>query len=131
MSGMEHDYSAITQMTRGDERQAAQLRGNLAVIARRTDDPSLRSLIEQVLAGTQSVRRVFEHPSFWAMTERNLRNLQEGLDRLDPEQREQLLDPEARHYTPDDDVAALQTGELTVEELDERAERERGRDDRR
>lgn len=85
------DFSAIGAITRGDEHSARRLRASLAVIARRTDDKSLRDLIVSVLAGNQSVRRVYEHRSFWSMFDTNLDNLQRGLDQLDDEQREDII----------------------------------------
>ncbi|MCM3516419.1 MULTISPECIES: hypothetical protein [Nocardioides] len=88
----EPDYSGIDAMTRGDQRQARQLRATLAVIARRTEDPDLRRLCVSVLGGEQSVRRVFEHPTFWAMASRNYENLEEGIARLSPEEREQVTE---------------------------------------
>jgi len=105
-----HDQSAIDQITHGDERLARHLRGTLAVIARRTDDPSLRQLVVNVLAGRESVRRVYEHPSFWAMATKNFENLEAGIDRLTDEEREMVRDKIDEQETPDDEVTAMQEG---------------------
>jgi hypothetical protein len=103
----DHDLSAIDQITRGDEHQARRLRATLAVIARRTDDPSLRQLVTDVLQGRQSVRRVFTHPTFWAMADAGLDNLQQGLDQLSEEDRRRLLDGIGHERTPDEELDAL------------------------
>jgi hypothetical protein len=85
------DLSGIDQFTRGDARQARDLRATVAVIARRTEDPALRELCVKVLQGRESVRRMFEHPTFWDMASASMANLEEGLEQLDDEQREDLL----------------------------------------
>jgi hypothetical protein len=105
-----HDYSGIDAMTRGDHRQARQLRATLAVIARRTDDPALRRLVVSVLDGRESVRRVFAHPTFWQMAGTSLDNLEAGLEQLDDEQREDLMDRVGRERTEDEDIEAMREG---------------------
>jgi hypothetical protein len=105
-----HDYSGIDAMTHGDQRQARQLRASLAVIARRTDDPALRQLVVQVLDGRESVRRVFAHPTFWQMAGTSLDHLEEGLQQLDDEQREDLMDRIGRERTDDEDIEAMREG---------------------
>lgn len=90
-AGPDVDYSAIDTVAGHDPRLARSLRASIAVIARRTDDPSLRRLCIEVLHGTQSVRRVFAHPAFNGMVETSLDNLEKGLDRLDPQTREDLI----------------------------------------
>jgi hypothetical protein len=91
MGRPEIDYSAIDAVAGGDARAARELRASVAVIARRTEDPTLRELCLAVLAGRQSVRRVFEHPEFQQMSMVSLRHLEEGLARLDDDDREDLL----------------------------------------
>lgn len=105
-----HDYSGIDAMTRGDHRQARQLRASLAVIARRTDDPALRQLVVAVLDGRESVRRVFAHPTFWQMAGTSLENLEAGLEQLDDEQREDLMDRVGRERTEDEHIEAMREG---------------------
>jgi len=105
-----HDSSGIDAMTRGDHRQARQLRATLAVIARRTDDPALRRLVVSVLDGRESVGRVFAHPTFWQMAGSSLDNLEAGLEQLDDEQREDLMDRVGRERTEDEDIEAMREG---------------------
>ena len=113
------DFSGIDQMTRGDERQARDLRATLAVIARRTDDPDLRRLIVDVLGGRTSVRRVFEHPAFWTMAATNLSNLEEGLDRLTDEERESVMAQAGVRTTSDEDIEAMQEGRLDLDAVED------------
>lgn len=108
-----NDFSAIDAMAHGDERAARQLRADVAVISRRTDDPDLRHLCRDILAGRQSVRRMFEHPSFWAMADRNMANLEQGLDRLSDEERQALMDRVGEERTDDSEIEALTEGEET------------------
>lgn len=110
MGAPETDYSAIAAVAGNDPRLIRSLRASLAVIARRTDDPSLRSLCVQVLQGSQSVRRVFEHPSFQQMTARSLQNLEKGLERLDPDEREESYNSISRRHTPEETQFALMEG---------------------
>lgn len=132
MDRPEHDLSAIDAMAHGDERAARELRANVAVIARRTDDPSLRDLCVSILQGRESVRRMFAHPSFWAMAERNYQNLEEGLDRLSDEEREDLMDRIGEERTDDDEVAAMRDGAETEAVLaDREAEAQRRADEER
>ena len=107
----EHDLSGIDSMAHGDERAARELRANIAAIARRTEDRSLRDLCVQVLEGRESVRRVFAHGSFWQMATQNMENLEQGLDRLSDEQREDLLGRVGTERTDDDEIGALRDQE--------------------
>jgi hypothetical protein len=122
------DFSAIDAMAHGDERAARQLRADVAVISRRTDDPDLRHLCRDILAGRQSVRRMFEHPSFWAMADRNMANLEQGLARLSDEERESLMDRVGEERTDDAEIEALTEGEETDAVVADR-EAEARRDD--
>ena len=108
-----NDFSAIDAMAHGDERAARQLRADVAVISRRTEDPDLRYLCRDILAGRQSVRRMFEHPSFWAMADRNMANLEEGLERLTEDERDTLRHRVGEERTDDAEVQALAEGEET------------------
>lgn len=99
----EVDYSAIDALAGHDQRAVRLLRANVAVIARRTEDRSLRDLCLSILHGQQSIRRLTEHPSFQAMARRSIDNLQQGLDRLDDDERERVY-------------AATRTSESTLSE---------------
>lgn len=101
------DMSAIDNVAHHDERMARRLRANVAVIARRTGDPDLRALCLKVLGGQQSVRRVFEHPSFSGMLQHNLANLKQGLDRVPPERREEALRRIGEQITDDEVLDTL------------------------
>lgn len=107
----EHDLSGIEAMTRGDERAARELRANIAVITRRTEDRSLRDLCVKVLDGRESVRRVFAHESFWSMTAANLENLEKGLDKLSDDERDDLMDRVGSERTDDEEIDALRDQE--------------------
>jgi hypothetical protein len=125
-----NDFSAIDAMAHGDERAARQLRADVAVISRRTDDPDLRHLCRDILAGRQSVRRMFEHPSFWAMADRNMANLEQGLARLSDDEREALMERVGEERTDDAEIEALTEGEETdavAADREAEARREDGR----
>jgi len=107
---MDHDYSAIDHLTAGDERMSQHVRANIAVLARRTDDPELRQLCLDVLGGRTSVRRVYEHPSFRSRLRTSLANLRAGLDRLPEQQRRSLLDQVGTRHTPDELIERLNQG---------------------
>lgn len=124
-----NDFSAIDAMAHGDERAARQLRADVAVISRRTDDPDLRHLCRDILAGRQSVRRMFEHPSFWSMADRNLSNLEEGLDRLSEEERESLMEQVGEARTDDEEIETLAEGGETDAVIADREADERRDDD--
>ncbi|ANH37568.1 hypothetical protein I601_1126 [Nocardioides dokdonensis FR1436] len=101
------DFSGIDQLTRGDVAQARRLRATLAVISRRTEDPELRQLVRSVLAGRESVRRVFAHASFWQMAETSFDNLQRGLDQLSPEERDLVAEETGSAQTADAEIDQL------------------------
>jgi len=126
-----HDFSAIDAMAHGDERAARQLRADVAVISRRTDDPDLRQLCRDILAGRQSVRRMFEHPSFWAMADRNMSHLEQGLARLSDEERESLMDRVGEERTDDAEIEALTEGEETAAVVADQEAEARREDERR
>ena len=110
------DHSAIATIAGHDQRLMRRLRADLAVIARRTDDESLRDLCRAVLRGTQSVRRVFEHPAFSAMVGRSVDQLQRGLDRLDPDDRDRLLADAGSSDLSEERQFALMEGRRPPEE---------------
>lgn len=103
----DHDHSGIEQMVRGDAERARRLRATLAVVLRRTEDEDLRRVIREVLAGDQNVRRALMHPGMTAMAQSNLDNLERGLDRLDPQEREDVLARAGTERTPDEDIEAM------------------------
>ena len=126
-----HDFSAIDAMAHGDERAARQLRADVAVISRRTDDPDLRHLCRDILAGRQSVRRMFEHPSFWSMADRHMSHLEQGLARLSDEERESLMERVGEERTDDAEIEALTEGEETAAVVADQEAEARREDERR
>lgn len=98
------DFSAISHITGGDERAARRLRSTIAVIMRRTEDPQLRALGAEVLAGRENVRRFLTHPSLMGMAERNFANLEEGLNRLSDDEREEVMSRVGDGHTPDEEI---------------------------
>lgn len=101
------DFSAIDQITGGDARAARRLRATIAVIMRRTEDPELRALGKDVLAGRENVRRFLTHSSLQGMAERNLDNLEEGLGRLSDEERDDVMSRAGEEVTPDEVIDEL------------------------
>lgn len=104
----QNDHSGIDVMLQGDQEGARRLRATLAVIARRTDDPDLERTIRDVLAGRENVRRALLHPALFAMAERNFANLEEGLNRLSDDEREDLFSKVGEIRTPDEVIDALE-----------------------
>lgn len=111
------DFSAISQITGGDERAARRLKATIAVIMRRTDDPELRALGKDVLAGRENVRRFLTHPSLMSMAERNFAKLEEGVNRLSDDEREDVMSRVGEEQTPDEEIDELRepAGEPAVE----------------
>ncbi|MGG5259458.1 hypothetical protein [Phycicoccus avicenniae] len=101
------DHSGIDSIVRGDADRARRLRATLAVVARRTDDEDLRRTVREVLAGRVNVRRALLHPALNAMAAKNLENLEKGLERLDPEQREDVLSRVGKERTPDEEIEEM------------------------
>ncbi|MEX0428094.1 hypothetical protein AB3X52_10735 [Nocardioides sp. DS6] len=110
------DLSSGRQRPGNDPVLVRRLRADIAVIARRTDDPGLRDLCLSVLRGTQSVRRVFEHPPFARLTRTSVDNLQAGIDRLDEEERADLLAGIGVDALPEERQFALMEGRPLPEE---------------
>lgn len=119
------DFSAISQITDGDERAAQRLKATIAVIMRRTEDPELRALGKEVLAGRENVRRFLTHPSLMGMAERNFANLEEGVERLSDEEREDVMSRVGEEQTPDEEIDELREpgGAPVVETTQERSDR--------
>ena len=101
------DHSGIETMVGGDAERARRLRATLAVVARRTEDENLRRVVADVLAGRENVRKALLHPGMTSMAQTNLANLEEGLDRLSPEQREDVMSRVGEERTPDEEIDAL------------------------
>lgn len=116
MARPEVDYSAIDALAGGDPQEARALRASVAVIARRTDDRSLRDLCLAVLRGQQSIRRLVEHHSFQQLVESSVDHLQQGLDQLDPETRENLLAGVDVHPLSEEAEFALMEGRALPED---------------
>ena len=115
------DFSAISHITGGDEQAARRLKATIAVIMRRTEDPELRALGKEVLAGRENVRRFLTHPSLMGMAERNFNNLEEGLNRLSDDEREDVMSRVGEERTPDEVIDELRepAGEPTPDPVEE------------
>ncbi|HWC82128.1 MAG TPA: hypothetical protein VG756_19425 [Pseudonocardiaceae bacterium] len=107
------EQSGITALTHGDEADGRELRANLAVFARQTDNPEMRSLVTDVLGGRRNVREVLRSPQFLDVAARRVANLEAGIARLSDEQRAELLNTD-RPYTPEAKLAAMRDGVPTV-----------------
>lgn len=127
MSDTNADFSAISHITGGDERAARRLRSTIAVIMRRTEDPQLRALGAEVLAGRENVRRFLTHPSLMGMAERTFTNLEEGLNRLSDDEREDVMSRVGDAHTPDEEIDELR--EQVSEQDDRPAPEQRERPD--
>ncbi len=90
--------NGIAALADGEKESARRLRANLAVFARRADDPEVTDLVNEVLGGRRNVRDVVSSPQFARELSAKLDNLETGLRRLPPLERERLLD-RARHDT--------------------------------
>lgn len=101
------DHSGIETMVGGDADRARRLRATLAVVARRTEDENLRRVVADVLAGRANVRTALLHPGMMSMAQTNLSNLEEGLDRLSPEERDDVMSRVGEERTSEEDIDAL------------------------
>ncbi len=93
------EESGIARLVHGDERDARELRANLAVFARRSGSPQVNRLVNDVLAGRRNVREVFRTPEFTSALSANLGRIEEGLAELTDEERAEVWDRE-RPRTP-------------------------------
>jgi hypothetical protein len=84
--------SGIARITHGNERDARELRANLAVFARRSDNPQITRLVNDVLAGRRNVREVLRTKEFTDALGANLRKIEAGLDQLTNEERAEVWD---------------------------------------
>jgi hypothetical protein len=84
--------SGISNLVHGSEQDARELRANLAAFARRTDDPNIRKLVSNVLAGRRNVREIFRTPEFIEAAGTHLGKIEEGLSNLTDEERAQVWD---------------------------------------
>jgi len=100
------EKSGIARIVQGNERDARELRANLAVFARRSDSPQVTRMVGDVLAGRRSVREVFQTKEFNEALGANLGKIEEGIDQLTEEERAEVFDP-ARPRTPQAKLDAL------------------------
>jgi hypothetical protein len=100
------EESGIAKLVHGDESRARELRANLAVFARRSVDPGIRTLVADVLAGRRNVRDVLRAKEFNDTGLRHVANIEKSLARLSGEQRADLFSPN-RPRTPDETLTEL------------------------
>jgi hypothetical protein len=93
MSPGADDAAGISNLVHGNERDARELRANLAVFARQTDNRDIRRLVSEVLAGRRTVREVFRTPEFAAAVSGRLDKIEQGLAQLTDEERARVFDP--------------------------------------
>jgi len=106
MSSSADDAAGISNLVRGNERDARELRANLAVFARQTDNRDIRRLVSDVLAGRRNVREVFRTPEFAAAVSGRLDKIEQGLAQLTDEERARVFDP-ARPRTAQSTLDAM------------------------
>ena len=102
----DEDQSGIMDLVHGDAASARDLRANLAVFARRSDNPQIHRLVSEVLSGKRSVREVFKTKEFNDASLKHFANVEKGIAQLTEEQRAELWNPD-RPRTPDETVDAL------------------------
>jgi hypothetical protein len=85
-------HNGIAALVHGDPQRARELRADLAVFARRSDNPNLRRQVADVLAGRRNVREVLRTPEFNNAAAAALGNIEDGLAQLTDEQRAQVWD---------------------------------------
>jgi hypothetical protein len=102
--------SGITNLVHGNEQDARELRANLATFARRTDNPDIRKLVSNVLAGRRNVREVFRTPEFLATAGTHLGNVEQGLAQLTDEERAHVFD-QTRPRTPQSTLDTMRDAE--------------------
>jgi hypothetical protein len=93
MSSRADQESGILDLVHGNEQDARELRANLAVFARRADNPDIRKLVGEVLAGRRNVREVFRAPEFTAAASARLDKLEQGLAQLTDEEHARVFCP--------------------------------------
>jgi hypothetical protein len=106
MSSSADDAAGISNLVHGNERDARELRANLAVFARQTDNRNIRRLVSEVLAGHRNVREVFRTPEFAAAVSGRLDKIEQGLAQLTDEERARVFDP-ARPRTAQSTLDAM------------------------
>jgi hypothetical protein len=84
--------SGISNLVHGSEQDARELRANLAAFARRSDDPNIRKLVSNILAGRRNVREIFRTPEFAEAAGTHLDRIEEGLSNLTDEERARVWD---------------------------------------
>jgi hypothetical protein len=103
------ELSGIARLTHGDQRDARELRANLAAFARQTEDHALRGLISEVLAGRRDVREVFRTKEFTDILRTRLDRIEAGIAQLTDEERAIVFD-RTRTPTPQATLDALRDG---------------------
>jgi hypothetical protein len=98
------ERSGLARIAGGDLAEIRELRGQLSVFARGTDDPQLRELTADVLAGRRKLRELLTDPGFNAVLNRRLDNVSAGLDRLTDHERELVWNRD-RPPVSDEDLA--------------------------
>jgi hypothetical protein len=100
------EESGIARIVQGNERDARELRANLAVFARRSNSPQITRMVSEVLAGRRNVREVFQTKEFNDALGANLDKIEEGISELTDEERAEVFDPD-RPRTPQAKLDAL------------------------
>jgi hypothetical protein len=116
MTATADERSGIARLTHGEARDARALRANLAAFARQTDDPGLRGLVSEVLAGRRDVRDVFRTKEFTETLRTRLDRIEAGIAQLTDEERAAVFD-HTRAPTPQATLDALRDG-IAPEEPD-------------
>lgn len=96
----------LARMAERNPDLARIVRANLAVYARRSDDPQVRDQVRDVLAGRADLSEVLVSPPFTETVDTHLDNLLAGVEQLSPEEKAQAFD-RSGEPTSEAELAAL------------------------
>lgn len=86
-----NEWDPISAFTQGDRFRADGLRRNLEAIAARSDDPHVRRLVAEVLAGQKTVRELVRDETFVGELNKGMKQFADSWEQLTPEQRAALV----------------------------------------
>ena len=84
-------WDPVEAFTGGDRTRSHHLRRNLATIAEHADDPRVRRLVEEVLAGRRTVRELVRDEAFEAVLDSGMAAFAERWQELSVEERAELV----------------------------------------
>jgi hypothetical protein len=85
------DWDPIIAFAQGDRLRAEGLRRNLEAIHEGSDDPHVRRIVGEVLAGRRTVRELVRDPGFERELDRGMAAFADAWQELGPEERAELV----------------------------------------